>query len=364
MVQGSIKEFSCFFVQNFSHSGTLVLFPDHLVFLYANGSEDKDTLTYYAAITDVEVETRLARTVNNLSIITSSDKLIFSGLHDAESLKEYILLLKRRTNSKDLTTGFTSPEVSDDYTYSELANPTLLCSFTIPAQFENIVDYIESKESQKKLIEDLGNEDVEVGEWVQRLKYKERVMNYTKIVVLPVLGRNMVKVIENHHLFISEGKAVICVSTDLGTTPYSDCFDPLIQIFFIDNGESVEYSVKFEIMWSSTPFVKSIIENKTIEEFRNVYSNVFYRQLLKDIAGQDVSNQAKEEEEAPKVERKSDSKFKKIKMMYKLIIIILFLLLFVSIVRYNWPEDGFTWGAKQWYTFVVGLFFVFVMAYY
>ncbi|OHT04162.1 hypothetical protein TRFO_06493 [Tritrichomonas foetus] len=319
----AITAFNCFLVQKVSHHGSLCLFPKHLVFMYSNGELDKDANFEYTAISELIVETRLAHAMNNLEIRVGDQSFLFSGLHEAQAVKDLITLLQQTISTPKITYGFAH---SDDnkVQWQDLENPILLCSITIPANIATVMAQIESKDSFFELLNWAGNEEIVMSEWVEKDGFKERIIDYNKLVVLPVLGKNLIKVSETHRLFDLGNKKAIVVISDLGKTPYADCFDPIVQMFFEDNGDKVEFVVKFEMLWSSEPFVKSIIQTKTTDEIRATYTQ-FGKQLVTELGGSTEEAENNEEENA-------EDDFSKTRKIYKISIIILIIFLLATIL--------------------------------
>ena len=353
----TIHEFSCFFVRKFSSSGLLVLYKDHLIFQYANGDYVTETNTSYDAIKDVIVDSKLGKTVKNLEIHTGNNVMIFSGLQNTNSVRDYILLLMDKEKRNQEFIGFTLNN-KESIKYEKLKNPSILCSLNIPTTFDNVMNYVKSKEAITKLYEFIGNEDVIVSDWVKNQGYEERTITYKKLVVVPVLGKNLILIKEFHRLFHLNGIDIDCSTSDLGTTPYSDCFAPYVQQMYIDNGDSVNFVVQYEIEWVKSAFVKGIVETKTISEFNSQY-NEWHKQIVKDLLGTDI------EESVEKIETPNqNNKFAKYRRYYKITIIILLCLIFLAIIRTNWHSSNVHIGFNFVFTVLVTLFFIYVMLYF
>ena len=350
-----IKTYNCFLVQKVSHNGTLCLYRDHLAFYYADGEEDKEAHTSYSQITDTIVESRLARKMNNLEIHVGEKVIVFSGLNEVALVKDYIALLQNDAQLRAPTMGFSMNEETKA-TYEELSNPTLICSYTIPVSLKTMSDYISSSETFEKIYGDMGCDTMAIGEWEQFNGYKERGLTYNKTVVLPVLGKNTYPVVETQRLFEMDGKVVLRITDDMSKVPYGDSFIPFTDICLTSNDEAVELTVKSQLVWKSNPFVKSIVQGKTIDETREQFIQ-FHKQTQMDLLGKEVS---KIEETAHEV----DDKFEKIRKLYKIIIMILIFLCTVSIIVLNWPRNGLHLDFVRIYMICVGLFFIYVMVYF
>ena len=326
-----ITSFNCFLVQKVSHHGSLCLYPRHVVFVYSSGENDKDTNFEYTAISDVIVETRFAHAMNNLEIRVGEQSFLFSGLHEAQAVKDLITMMQQNISNPKISYGFVKSD-SNAVQWQDLENPTLLCSVSIPTTMQNFLPVIEGKDSFSELLRGAGNEEVVISDWEEKDGYRERVIDYLKLVVLPVLGKNLIKVSETQRLFDLGNKKAIHVISDLGKTPYADCFDPVVQLFFEDAGDKVEFSVKFEMLWSSEPFVKSIIQNKTTDEIRALYTT-FGKQLLSEAGASTEEGETNEEENA-------EDDFSKTRKIYKISIIALIILIFITLLIKLRPRGG------------------------
>ena len=181
-----------------------------------------ETNTSYDAIKDVIVDSKLGKTVKNLEIHTGNNVMIFSGLQNTNSVRDYILLLMDKEKRNQEFIGFTLNN-KESIKYEKLKNPSILCSLNIPTTFDNVMNYVKSKEAITVLYEFIGNEDVIVSDWVKNQGYKERTITYKKLVVFPVLSK----------FFHLNGIDIDCSMSGLGTTPCSDCFAPYIQQMYI-----------------------------------------------------------------------------------------------------------------------------------
>lgn len=355
--QELIKSFNCFLVQKVSHSGTLRLYRDHFEFFYANGEEDKEAHTLYSTITDLVVESRLARKLNNLEIHTGEKTVVVSGLNEAVLVKDLIQLLQNETQLRAPTMGFSVNEETKTK-FEELANPNLICSYTIGVPAKTLTEYLMSSEAFEKILETLGCEDVVVGEWKQLNGFKQRVLKYNKCVVLPVLGKNVYPVTETQKLFELDRKNVMRIEVDLGSVPYADAFTPYVHVYVGSNDDAADFMVKNELVWKSNPFVKSIVQNKTIEETREQYA-AFYRQIQMDLLGNEVAKGEPETPQQPDVDE-----FAKARKLYKIAIIVLVVLCGCFIVVMNWPRQGLRFDFASVYKLSVVLLFMYVMVYF
>lgn len=325
----AICGFNCFLVQKVSHNGTLYIYQGFLQFAYASGEESLDTKVPFDQITEIVVETRLTHAMNNLELRCKDQTLLFTGLHEAQVVKDLVELMREHKKDPQPTYGFQHTG-EKTVQWEDLPNPILLCSNTLPGNLQTVLQLIEQKDTFYAFYESNGNEEINMSEWVPQDGYRERVIQYNKWVVLPVLGKNLIKIVETQRLFQLDGKLAIAVISDLGKTPYAKCFDPMVQIFFVDNGDKVEYMVKFEMFWSSEPFVKNIIQTKTTDEIKGQYTK-FGQQLVRELGGSDADEDADKQED----EEETDD-FTKTRKIYKIVIIsLLALLLLIVLLKYG-----------------------------
>jgi hypothetical protein len=163
-----------------------------------------------------------------------------------------------------------------------------------------------------------------------------------------------VKVVEKQRLFQMDGKFGIMVVSDLGKTPYAKSFDPLVQIMFVENGDRVEYLARWEMVWKNHPFVKSIIQNKTQEEIKELYYK-YGQKLIGDLGGQ-VEEEGDGEGDGDK-EGPPEDDFAKPRAIYKIVIIALNVVLLLVIWIQHGRKRGFGISAHGLMTFLVILTF-------
>lgn len=355
--QSAINSYNCFLVQKVSHSGTLFLYSDHILFIYASGEENESTNLQYTQITDVVVESRLARTMNNLEIHTENQLFVFSGLHESENVKNYILLLKKDELLHSASYGFI-PAEKKYVSYAPLKNPILLFSQSLPSPIQSVIDLVTSNDFYITLNQIMGNEDTIIQKWEQLDGYKERILTYNKSVVLPVLGKNLIKIVETQRLFELENQYVLVIELDLGKTPYASCFDPHLHVVFVNNKNTTELNVNFEMIWSSEPFVKAIIDSKTTQETKDQYI-AFSKLITKELIGKDEDENKEENTNSNSTANENrEDKFKKFRYLYKITIMILSFVFICMLIWYNWPENGLELNTNTIYTLLCDLFFV------
>lgn len=352
-----ITSFSCFLVQKVSHHGTLEVHPEKLTFVYTGGEDSDLTKIDYSSITDVIVETRFAHAMNNLEIHVGDQSYLFTGLHEAQAVKELITLMQKSLSKPKVTYGFTNTG-ENTVQWKDLEEPILLFSCSIPNNMSAVNSTILSKDFFIDLYGSVGNEDISINDWSEKDGYMERTIDYAKLVVLPVLGKNLIKVSETQRLFDLGNRKAIAVISNLGKTPYCECFDPQVQLFFEDKGDKVEFLVKFQMVWSSEPFVKSIIDSKTTTEIRAFYSGMG-KQLMRELGGSSEDTENNDEEEQQKLE----DEFSKTRKMYKLAIISLVavLLILVAFKYYRKRHSDQQFFFFLWKTMVLIIFFVFLL---
>ena len=358
-----ITSFKCLYVHSVANHGILKLFSNHLIFTFAGGKDVLTTDTKYSDIEDVIVSDHCAHAMNNLEIKTiQNNSLLFSGIQNPQQAKELILLIKKQLSELTNTFGLTpEPENSSTVKFKPLENPKQVNNIILPASFSTVTSCVMGKEVIQEVYASFGNEDIVIGDWIPCDGYQERRIDYKKLVILPVLGKNLIQVAEFQKLFELDGKICIHVDSDLGKTPYCDCFDPKVQMFFSDKGGTTEFVVNFEMIWSSEPFVKSIIDNKTTAEITTTYKEVG-KAYSKAVGGK-TTEETDKKEETPE---NSEEKFKITKIIYMVFIWILIITIFIiSLYRYkNSKDNKYTFGVTQQLSCFSLLFFVILLIYF
>jgi hypothetical protein len=316
----------------------------------------------YDSITEVLVESRLARAMNNVEIrVRDSPSLQFTGLHEAEAVKAIVTLAQDHKKEPRPSYGFVKSakkmkgKVAE---WEELPDPILIVSASLPAPFATVQQFVEAREPYYAFLREMGNEDVQMGEWQQRNGYRERIATYDKIVILPVLGKNLIKMIEKHQLFQWENRFFIRIVSDLGKTPYCKYFDPRCQLRFTADGDKTEFVVKFQMVWSGEPFVKSIIQHKTTTETKAHYAK-YLALLSKEFGGGAETEETETKDEAA---GGGNDDFGKTRKIYKIAIIALIATLLFCIWFKHGRRSGFRMTPRAWMTLlVILLFFVFLI---
>ena len=346
-------ECSCFLIKKVSHTGTFRLCRTRVEFLFST-EEEASLIIKIKDIKSTVYDKKFA--VNNFEIQTEDEVYRFSGMHEAEAIKEYISLLQSQLEKVSDSYGFIEEEVEEEIVkYKPLANPTILVSLTLPMTIANFRAIMDNPQTHIDFYQSLGNEDVKLSEWQQGPGYIERNIDYLKLVVVPVIGKNLIHVIEYQKLFEIEGGFVIHVSSNLGKTPYADCFDPYIQIISIDKGDKTEVTVNQEIVWKSEPFVKSIVESQTTQQVKEQY-NKFFKEITKDLGGGES-----EEQEDAEQDNAAEDKFRKTKIIYKVSIIILLFILIGAFIWKSWPRGGVHYSWQMLFRLFVFAFFIFAL---
>lgn len=331
--QGPISSYTCFCVQKVSHHGILEIHQEKISFIFSGGEDFDNTHLDYYSIKKVIVEDHFAETMCSLEIHTDEQIHRFTGLREAHMIKDLIGLAQETYLKPKISYGFTGSS-NAPVQWEDFENPVLLHSCTIPNKMDAVYERLLSKDFFYELYGSFGDEEIVIDDWSEKNGYKERKISFVKTLVLPVIGKSLVKVSETQHLYDLEKRKAIAVILNLGKTPYADCFDPQIQLVFEDNGDSVEFLAKFQIVWLSHPLVKSIIDNQTTSNIRIFYTSMG-KQLLRELSPSVPKKKKKHEEEAIVEEKKSEDKFTKICMVYKLSIILLIaVLLFVIWYKY------------------------------
>lgn len=352
-----ITSYTCFCVQKVSHHGTLEIHQEKVSFIFTGGEDHNNTHLDYYSIKKVSVEDHFAHSMNSLEIHTDEEIIRFTGLHEAHAVKELIGLIQQISLKPKLTYGFSGSSSSSNLVqWKDFENPVLLYSCKIPNNMSAVYQRLLSKDFFYELYGSFGDEEIVIDDWSEKDGYKERKISFFKILVLPIIGRSVVKVSETQQLFDREKGKGISVILNLGKTPYADCFDPQVQLVFEDNGDSVEFLAKFQIIWLSQPLVKSIIDNQTTSNIRKFYADMG-KQLLRELGASHEKEKEKEKIEEEKM-KNSDEKFTKICMVYKIVIILLILvLLFTVWHKYLRRESKGYIFFSLWRTVVLCVFF-------
>jgi hypothetical protein len=334
----------CFFVQKISHHGTLSLFTDSVAFHPQDGEAIHAARVELDAIQEVEAASPLGHATSNLEIRSrDASPLLFTGVHDGDRVKSFIKLLQQHKKEPKPTYGFIKAEAKT-VIWTDLAHPVLMATATFPAPLPTVLQHIMEPEPMLTILQNAGNEDITMRDWVDQDGYRERVVSYDKLVIVPVVGSNLIKVIESHRLFTADGRFMIAVVSDLGKTPYCKFFDPQVHWIFVANGDKTEFSVEFEMVWSGEPFVKSIIESKTAEEITSLYKEFSQRLLV--IFGGAPDTVDEEGTEAKEGESEEDD-FGKTRKTYKIAIIGLIVLLVLTIWIRHGRSKGFWPGTHE-----------------
>jgi hypothetical protein len=300
--------------------------------------------------------------MNNVEIrIRDSPSLLLAGLHEAEAVKTIVTLAQEYKKEPKPSYGFvksTKKMKGKAAEWEELPDPMLMVSACLPAPLAAVQQTVEAREPYFTFLGEMGNEDVQLGEWQQRNGYRERIASYDKVVVLPVLGKNLIKIIEKQQLFQWENRFFIRLVSDLGKTPYCKYFDPRCQLCFTANGDKTDFVVKFQMIWSGEPFVKSIIQHKTVTETKTTYAKYLAR-LSREFGG---SVESEEIEGTDDNANGGTDDFGKTRKVYKIAIITLITILVFCIWFKHGRQRGFRMARKGWITLlVILLFFVFLI---
>ncbi|KAH0795100.1 hypothetical protein GPJ56_000943 [Histomonas meleagridis] len=328
-----VAKYHCFYISKISLSTTLCLHQGFIDFESGN-SNDKIYITY-SEIKEVAADKGIGSAVNNLEIKTKNRSYLFSGLHEAESIKELITLLQLNDKAVQPLYGFTSNN-QEVIEYKELNDPKEVVKKTLNFPFQTVVDLIRKKEFMDDFFLSTGNEDVHTSDFTKLDTCDERDINYLKLIVVPVFGKNLTKVREIQRFFTFDGKMIISVTSELGKTPYAECFDPLVQVVFVDNGNKTEFSVLFEMFWKSQPTFKNIIQTQTEKGIKDSYEAMI-KKIITDLGGD-----AEGGEETPEnnEENEKSNDMTNVVRIFKVSILLLIVAFLVIVIRKNWPKDG------------------------
>jgi hypothetical protein len=355
----------CFLVQKVSHNGSLAIYRDHFSFYYVNGQEFTDARIPLSSITEMNVGTTIARAMNTIEFRFGDKSVTFSGLRDAATIKDLISLLQQNSTSPRDTIGFAQVQT---VTVEKMVNPTLICDFTIALPFEKVVEYIETKESYASVLAWMGQEEIHMGDWVDKPGYRERINQYNRVITVPVFGKNIIPVAETHRIFVEDGVWTFTLRADLRKIPYGDTFEAYEHMIIRNNDDSVEYTVMCDIIWYKSPFVKGIIQTTTLAETQKQFVR-FFHQMEQDLLGkrtdgENPQNGSESAAQAVETAGKDDGKFKKIRRLYKVTILMLLLIVVLTIIKWNWPKSGWRVEFPVIYKMVVLGFFVLVLCFF
>lgn len=322
-----ITKFSCFLVQKVSSYGSLVLRTNTISFNFANNKE-KDIVIDYTAITHVSAETRFGDAITNFEIQVNDESYNFSGIHEVKALSDLIKLRQQQLTEPKVSIGFI-PQDKNRVTWRELNDPILLYTCMIPTTLDNVKEQILNKTFFNEVYSDAGSLNVNLEEWAAKNGFKERTIFYNKILVLPLFGKKLLHLNELQRFFDWNKKFGIAVVSDLGDTPFAECFDPQVNLIFEEKNGQVEFLCQLEVVWSKSPAIKSIIQNQTVTSIKEFYSGLG-KKLLRMFG----SNE--EEEEKEDEMQKYQDQFAKTRKIYKIVILALLLILFlVSNIKYR-----------------------------
>ncbi|KAK8899763.1 hypothetical protein M9Y10_002085 [Tritrichomonas musculus] len=317
-----ITKFSCFLVQKVSNYGSLVLRTNTISFIFANHKE-KDIVIDYKSITDFNAQTRFGDAITNFDIRVKDQLYSFSGIHEVQQLNDLIKLRQQQLTEPKITYGFVNQD-KNKVQWRELNDPILLYSCMVPATFDQVKEQILNKSFFSEVYSDNGSMNVNLEEWTEKNGYKERTIFYNKMLILPLFGKKLLNLSELQRLFIiNPTKIGISVLSDLGNTPFAECFDPQVELTFEDKGNSVEFICKLDVVWSKNPAIKSIIQNQTVTSIKEFYS-CLGKKLLKMFGAEEEEDQKEDEME------KYQDEFSKTRKIYKIIIIALLVILFLT----------------------------------
>lgn len=343
-----IKTINCFLIQKVSNHGAIVLYQSRLTFMYENGSEDLDFDFLYSDISDIKVEAGYLRATDILRIDANDKTFLFNGFYEIENVRHLIALLKQHHTKPELDYGFISTGVKTRE-WKDLEDPLLLCSYQLPANMKAVTERMLSKDFFVELYTTFESENIIIDEWTQKDSYQERTIHYQKTINIPFMGKSIIDIAETQLLYTFPNRMTIQVVSDLGKTPFADCFDPQAQLCFENKGETVDLLVNYKMVWVKEPAFKNIIDSRTTDANRVFYQG-FGKQLLRELGG---SDDKKDDEKAdgekddnaentePDEAEKEEVHYAKLRMFYKLAIIFLLVLL-VSLVihRYRKHESA------------------------
>lgn len=342
----------CFYVSKLSYPATIRLYPNFLTINTTGIDKNIIQPVYYSEINEVIVENMFGHAVGNLEIQTNKKRYLLSGFHGAEKFKLMINFLKINEENPMKHYGFVKP-VDDVVKYNELKNPKVLYSNFIESNFQTVIQHFRKKETIEEFYQKCGNKEITISDWKVCSDYEERVIDFLKLVKIPIVGNTLIKVRETQRQFNFVNKTIIVIVSELGDTPYADSFDPLQQIVFINQGSNVEYKVLFEMLWKKQPSFKSIILTSTENGIKETTIQL-YKTIVHGLGG----NADDTTENNTEI---TQDNFNSTKRIYKISIIILTLILFGCMLIKHSPPHSLHFGYHQVFSVTsVILFFVYL----
>lgn len=327
----NILIFECpsIYISGIGIHGMLRFYRQKIEFIPATSLTDRFFNIQYSDISDVSSNVGLCGAIQKLIITTkSSIQYQFTGLKDSDRLESFIKLNIEQLSHPSNIYGFIEDE-NKKITWKDLAHPTNLVHASIPGPMNKVLPLIQGKDILQENYLANGSEDIVFGEWIKCDGYTERRIDYMKCVIAPVIGKTLIKVAEFQRLFqIDDKRYGMNIESDLGKTPYADCFAPIVQVIYTDKGNSVDIDAKLEIIWSSEPFVKGIILNKTTEEVQSTYQSL--TKLYQKAFGSNVDEN--QESQTSNQNNSNIENFRKISIVYKIIIWLLLVTLTIIVL--------------------------------
>lgn len=350
-----IQRINCFQIQKVSNHGSLILYQTRMAFVYDDGNVDRDFNFEYSNISQIKIDPGILRSMDVLQIDANGRSYKFSGVKDIENAKNLISLLVQHNSKPQNSYGFINTGEAK-VEWKDLDDPILFCSYSLPADMKTVSERILGNDFFVELYTTCGSEQIVIDEWSQKNGYQERTIHYQKTINIPFMGKNIIKIAEKQILFIESNRMAMQIVSNLGKTPYADCFDPQVQILFEDKGATVDFLVKFKLVWISEPAFKSIIDSKTTEA-NHIFYIGFGKQLMRELGGSDIEkveekneNDANEENDENEVDE-----FSKIRKLYKAVIILLLFFLFVAVYYRVRKQESFFFSFWKFILLIVFL---------
>lgn len=352
-MEGEIERFNCFLVGEIPKGGALKLKKNAMTFTPIFG-EENDLVINYTDIQKINAQTSLMGAEHSIEISTTDDTFVFSGLHEAPWILDTVKIIQQQAKAPLKSFGLTPPDKPAN-AWVPLEEPLENVNTTFSTNLATIVQMFENEDLFSRLYSACGNLEVALGPWVASDGYNERVISYTKVVTLPVLGTQHIQIKEFQRFFQLEGGGIgIHVISDLGKTPYADCFDPYVQIICTEEADKVRLVVNSTIVWKSEPFVKNIIAGQTNGQVKDQYG--LFAKMINEELGAEVEDEATPEEPP-------ENAFKKTKLIYRIIIYILLGLTVACFCLRYWPENGVHLGFRLYFGILSLLCLVLTMLY-
>lgn len=175
-------------------------------------------------ITASKVQYSASKSTEILELNTENQTYLFTGFSDCEDIHELIQFLLSQFPIPKSSCGF-SAKNSESFSFIPLENPQQILSATFNCSLEQLRSFLNDSDVFSQVYIDIGNENIVVGAWEKKEGYIFRQNTYEKQMTAPVVGHLHLFLKEFHRVFELPNTLAYHITTDLGKTPYADCFD-------------------------------------------------------------------------------------------------------------------------------------------